>query len=161
MFTVILYGAAAAAVLVSFRKDREKTRQALKKGYKALINIMPEFLAVIMIIGFSLAALNPETISKIIGPSSGILGLLISSTVGAITLIPGFIAFPLAKALLDSGAGLVPIAAFVSTLMMVGFVTLPLEIKYFGKRAAYTRNSLAFVFSLTIALVMGVLPWIK
>jgi uncharacterized membrane protein YraQ (UPF0718 family) len=79
-----------------------------------------------------------------------------ASILGSITLIPGFIAFPLAAALLKSGAGYMQIAAFVSTLMMVGVVTLPMEIKFFGKKAAYLRNGLAFVFSLIVALVMGV-----
>jgi len=48
------------------------------------------------------------------------------------------------------------IAAFISTLMMVGVVTMPMEIKFFGKKATYLRNGLAFIFSLIVALVMGV-----
>ena len=82
--------------------------------------------------------------------------MLFAASIGAITLIPGFVAFPLAAALLKSGAGYMQIGAFVSTLMMVGIVTLPVEIKYFGKKATIIRNSAAFVFSLLVALVMGV-----
>lgn len=160
MFTVFLYCTAAAAFLYSYMKDKEKTRWALAKSSKAFFNIMPEFLTVLLVIGLSLAALDPKTISQYIGSSSGALGVLIASVIGSVTLIPGFIAFPLARALLDNGAGLVPIAAFVSTLMMVGVATLPLEIKFFGKRAAFTRNTLAFVFSIIIALLMGVIPWV-
>jgi hypothetical protein len=48
------------------------------------------------------------------------------------------------------------IAAFVSTLMMVGVVTLPVEFKTFGRRASIMRNLSAFVFSLIAAFVMGV-----
>jgi hypothetical protein len=48
------------------------------------------------------------------------------------------------------------IAAFVSTLMMVGIVTLPVEMKYFGKKAAVVRNIASFIFSILVALVMGV-----
>jgi len=160
MFTIFLYTMAIVLLIVSYGKDKKKTKQALKKGYKAFTNILPEFLTILLLIGLVLAFLNPQTISKLIGSSSGVMGILISSIVGAITLIPGFIAFPLAKALLDYGAGLVPIAAFVSSLMMVGVVTIPLEIKYFGKKATYTRNALAFIFSIIIALLMGVMPWI-
>ena len=47
------------------------------------------------------------------------------------------------------------IAAFVSTLMMVGIVTLPVEVKYFGKKISYTRNVLAFMFSFIVAIVVG------
>lgn len=70
--------------------------------------------------------------------------------------MPGFIAFPLAAALLENGAGYMQIAAFISTLMMVGVVTLPVEMKYFGKKASIIRNAEAFIFSLIIAFVMGV-----
>jgi len=41
--------------------------------------------------------------------------------------------------------------------MMVGIITLPIEIKYFDKKAAIARNAAAFVFSMAVALVMGVL----
>ncbi len=59
-----------------------------------------------------------------------------------LTLIPGFVAFPLAAALLKNGAGYAQIAAFVSSLVMVGVATLPMEFKVFGKRAAILRNVL-------------------
>ena len=90
------------------------------------------------------------------GTSSGIWGVLAAALIGAITLVPGFVAFPLAAALLKSGAGYMQIAAFVSSLMMVGVVTMPLEMKTFGKRATIVRNVSAFVFSLIAAFVIGV-----
>jgi hypothetical protein len=40
--------------------------------------------------------------------------------------------------------------------MMVGIVTVPMEIKYFGKKAAILRNSLAFLFSFIVAIAIGV-----
>ena len=105
--------------------------------------------------GILLAALSPETISKLVGQKSGWLGMIIASVIGSITLIPGFVAFPLASALLNNGAGIMQIAVFISTLMMVGIVTVPLEIKYFGKKAAIVRNISAFVFSYIVAIVIG------
>lgn len=142
---------------LSYFKDRSKTKKALKKGLKAFENILPQFLGVIVLIGILLAIFNPETISKIIGDQSGWLGVLISGMVGAVTLIPGFVAFPTAAMLLKSGAGYVQIAAFISTLMMVGVVTIPVEIRYFGRRLAVLRNLIAFIFSFIVAYVIGVL----
>jgi hypothetical protein len=40
--------------------------------------------------------------------------------------------------------------------MMVGVVTIPVEIKYFGKKITLVRNFLAFLFSFFVAIVMGV-----
>lgn len=154
--TIALYAAAFAALLVSLIKSREKTLLALKKALKAIENILPQFLSILIIIGMMLAVLTPEQISKFIGSESGWFGILTAAILGSVTLVPGFVAFPLAAALLKSGAGYMQIAAFISTLMMVGVVTLPVEIKYFGRKAAAARNIAAFVFSLIVALVMGV-----
>lgn len=155
MFTISLYVLAFFALFLSFIKDKSKTKMALKKAWKAFENILPQFLAILIIIGIMLSVLTPEYISKLIGQRSGWFGMLISGFIGSITLIPGFVAFPLAAALLQNGAGYMQIAVFISTLMMVGVVTMPLEIRYFGKKAAVLRNGLAFVFSFIIAAVIG------
>lgn len=155
MFTYILYGLTAAGLVVSFLKDKKKTKAALMKAWKAFENILPQTLVIFLILGFALAIFSPETIRKLIGEESGYLGALVAAVLGSVTLIPGFIAFPLAAALLKSGAGYMQIAAFVSTLMMVGIITIPIERKTFGMKATLTRNIAAFVFSLIVAVTMG------
>lgn len=156
MFTSIIYILAIVLLGVSFLKDRKKTRMALLKAWKSFENILPQFLSILVIIGVMLAILNPDTISRLIGQQSGWAGIVIASIIGSITLIPGFVAFPLAEALLENGAGFMQIAVFISTLMMVGIVTMPVEIKYFGKKATVLRNVLAFGFSYVVAIAVGV-----
>ncbi|MFW5843025.1 MAG: permease, partial [Spirochaetota bacterium] len=131
-------------------------RQALLKAWKAFAGILPEFIGVIVFAGLLLAFLDPGTISRILGNESGVAGVLGAAVVGSITLIPGFVAFPLAALLLGQGAGLLQIGAFVSSLMMVGVVTFPIERTVFGTRVALVRNVLAFVFSLCVAVVLAV-----
>lgn len=154
--TIALYVISISALVISFIKSKEKTKMALKKAWKSFENILPQFLSILVIIGIMLAILTPNQISHLIGNESGWIGVFISSVIGSITLIPGFVAFPLAAALLKSGAGYMQIAAFISTLMMVGIVTIPMETKFFGKKATIIRNIEAFVFSLLVALLMGV-----
>lgn len=153
--TIVLYGVTAVLLLLSLYRDKGKTKQALKKAWKAFENILPQFLVVILLVSLLLSLLDHDTILKIIGAESGWVGVLLAAIVGAITLIPGFVAFPTAALLLNGGAGYMQIAAFISTLMMVGIVTLPVEFKYFGKRLALQRNALAFIFSLLVAFVIG------
>lgn len=155
MDTYILYVVTVLLLAISFFKDKKKTKMSLKKAWKAFENILPEFLVVILLIGALLAVLDTDVIIKIIGSDSGWLGVLFAAVVGAITLIPGFVAFPMAAMLLQGGAGYMQIGAFVSTLMMVGVVTMPVEIKYFGKRLTILRNLFAFIFSFAVAYVIG------
>ncbi|SHJ75734.1 permease [Paramaledivibacter caminithermalis] len=155
MNNLLLYGITIILLFLSFIKDKKKTKKALKKSWKAFENILPQFLGIIMLVGILLAIMNPEIILSLIGEKSGWYGIIISATVGAITLIPGFVAFPTAAMLLEKGAGYMQIGAFVSALMMVGIVTMPVEIKFFGRKLTILRNALAFVFSFLVAFVIG------
>lgn len=80
--------------------------------------------------------------------------MFLTSIIGSITLIPGFIAFPLAKSLFALGAGISQIAVFISTLMMVGVVTALVEIRYFGKKATLARNLMAYCLSFIVAIIV-------
>jgi len=144
-------------LFTSYLKDKKKTKQALKKAWKSFENILPQFLSIIIFVGLILAVFDSDFISKILGKESGFIGLVISTIIGSITLIPGFVAFPTAALLLEGGAGYMQIAGFVSTLMMVGIVTIPVETLYFGRKATILRNSLAFIFSYFIAIIIGVM----
>ena len=85
------------------------------------------------------------------------MGLALAAIVGSITLIPGFISYPIAATLIRQGASYTTVATFMTTLMMVGAVTFPLEAKYFGKKVAAMRNALNFVIAIIIGLLVGLI----
>jgi uncharacterized membrane protein YraQ (UPF0718 family) len=155
MFTYILYSLAIILLIISFIKNKKKTKQALLKAWKSFENILPQFLTVLLLIGIMLAVVDEKIISNLLGKNSGFLGLLIAAVIGSVTLIPGFIAFPLAASLLSAGAGYGQITMFITTLMMVGVVTLPVESQFFSKRLAFKRNILALLYAVCISLVIG------
>lgn len=153
---IAFYALAVLLLSLSLFKDKARTVQALRRAWKSLEGILPQFLGIIILIGILLAVFDPKTIQRLIGSSSGWSGTLLASAIGSITLIPGFIAFPTAAMLLKGGAGYMQIAAFISTLMMVGVVTLPAEISTFNGKVALLRNSLAYLFSLLVALIVSI-----
>lgn len=157
MFTKILYGTAILGLLISFVKDKAKTKLVLKKAWRSFENILPSILAILLLIGFVLTFLDAQTISKLLGADSGASGMAAAAAVGCVTLIPGFVAFPLAASLLAAGAGYAQIAIFISTLMMVGVATLPLEMRCFGKRIALKRNILSLILAVVTSCVVGVI----
>lgn len=156
LFTAATWIVAISFLALSYVKDKGKTKLALNKAVKSVEGILPQFGGIVLLISLMLAFVTPETIRSLVGSDTGILGMLMTSIVGAVTLVPGFIAFPLAKSLVDLGAGIPQIAVFVSSLMAVGVVTLPLEIRYFGRRTAVTRNVLAYISAFITAFVVGV-----
>ena len=155
MQTILLYGLTAVLLGVSFQRDRKKSKQAIRKAWKSFENILPQLVGVILLVGIMMSFLDPDTISNLIGDASGWVGVIMAGIVGSITLIPAFVAFPTAALLLENGAGLMQIGAFVSTLMMVGVMTFPLEASFFGRKSTILRNLFAFVFSFIVAFVIG------
>ena len=157
MSNYILIGVTIILLIFSFIKSKEKTKKALMKGWKSFIKIAPELVTLVVVVGIILAFTSTEFISKVLGEDSGALGVLIAAAAGSVTLMPSFIAFPLAQMILEAGAGITQVATFISTLMMVGIATIPLEIKYFGKELTYKRNGIAFVVAILIGIIMGVI----
>jgi uncharacterized membrane protein YraQ (UPF0718 family) len=155
MFTYILYGVAIIGLIISLIKSKKKTKMALKKAWKAFENLMPQFLSILVIIGLVFAIFTPDQIQKVLGEGAGVYGVLLSLVIGAAIFIPGFVAFPLAAALLQNGAGYAQVAAFISALMMVGVITIPLEVSIFGKKSTAIRNVAALIFSVIVAIAMG------
>ena len=156
MTTYILYALAFVGFFISFFKDKEKTKRAFINALKSMENIMPQFLSIIVIVGLMLALVDTNTISTLIGSKSGFFGVVFSTVIGSIVMVPTFVAFSTANTLLNSGAGYAQVAGLVSTLTFVGIMTFSLEAKYIGKKAAFYRNLFAFLFSFIVALFMGV-----
>ena len=154
---VIINIIAIAALLMAFIKDREKAIKSLKIAGKSFIRMLPMVFIIIIIIGLLLGFVPPDQISKFVGEQSGMMGVLIVGAVGAVLHIPALLSFPLASSLLKEGASVSAVAAFITTLTMIGTITLPLEIKELGKKMAILRNGISFVIAIIIALIMGVI----
>ena len=155
--SVIFISVAAVLTLVSFIFDRAKTVEGIKRGWRMFRKLLLPFLNILIIVSIALFLIPPSAINQYLGSGSGIVGFLIAAGVGSIALIPAFISYPIAAGLLQQGATYAVVATFMTTLMMVGIVTLPLEIQYLGKRAAILRNSLNFVAAITIGLAIGLI----
>ena len=154
---IIIYSLVAVSLIISLVKSREKTKKAMHVAGKAFLKTAPSLLVVLGIVGLTFGILDEQTISSLVGEEAGFSATIIAAVLGAITLIPSLVAFPLAGSLLRSGATVVTISAFITTLVMVGMVTAPMEIKTLGKKFTILRNSLGFLAALLIAAVMGVI----
>lgn len=137
---VTIYSILAICLGLSWWKDRKKTKQAFRIAGKSLWKMAPGLLAIVGVVGLILGAFSPETISRLVGAEAGFLATATAALLGAITLIPAIIAFPLAGSLLRSGATTMTIAAFITTLVMVGFITAPLEMNLAAVHPAYSGS---------------------
>jgi len=142
-------------LIVSFLKDKAKTKKALTVAVTSFLKMLPIVLMIIIFIGLLLGLVPPDKISQFIGEQAGWGGFFLIALTGAIMQIPSLLSFPLAASLLQGGAAVTSVVVFITTLTMIGIVTLPLEIQYLGKKFTVLRNAISFIFAILIALIMG------
>ena len=152
----ILLVVAGITIIASLLADRRKTWLGIKTGLKMFFELLPALLNILVLVSIVLYLLPKETLIKWLGHDSGWLGMAVAAMLGSISLIPGFIAFPLGGILLKNGVSYQVLTVFITTLMMVGILTLPLEAKYFGMRVALLRNALSFIGAVLIGLLIGI-----
>ncbi len=157
IFTLIIWIGTLIFLGISMSKDKVKTKQALKMALGMGKGMVGSILSIIFAIGLILTIIPPTEIAEFLSTQSVLLATIGGALLGTITLVPAFIAFPLVGTLLNAGVSVVPSVAFLTTLTMVGVVTLPLENKTFGTKFTVVRNGLSFIFAIAIALIMGVM----
>lgn len=149
------WGLTFLVTIFSYRKDKERTITALRTSILSLRKLLPGLFVMVALVGFVLAVVSKENIVAIFN-FKGFYGFLLVSLLGALITIPGPIAFPLAGALLHMGASRELLATFITTLTMVGMLSSPFEISYFGKRFTFIRQGLSFIAAIMIGMIMGV-----
>ncbi len=143
-------------LLISFLLDRSKTKKALLIAGKRLLFIFPSFMVMLILVSIILFLFPQEKIITYLGYGSNTVNIILAALVGSIAAVPGFIAFPLAGILKDSGISYTIIAAFTTTLMMVGTITFPVEATYLGKKVALIRNLIGFIIAIIVAILIGI-----
>jgi len=161
---IYLYAVVLIALISSFVADKTRTYKAIKIAYKRFSRILPGFVGMLVLVSVILTLVPNKFIVQYLGKSNMLTGTVVASFFGSITLMPGFIAYPLCGILLQKGVSYTVISAFSTTLMMVGFVTFPIEQRYFGTKVTVVRNLLSFLIALVVAVMTGIFfgeifPW--
>ncbi len=141
-------------LIVSILFDLKKTMKGIKRGLAMFIKLLPVLLFMLALVSIVLFLIPEKTLIRFMGNDAGFAGWLIAAMLGSVALIPGFIAYPLCGILIKNGVSYGIIAVFITTLMMVGIITLPLEAKFFGWKISIIRNILSFVSALLIGFLM-------
>ena len=153
---VVTYSITGLILFISFIINKQKTYKAMKLALAKFKKIVPTFITMLIFVSVILFLFPDEVISNYLSNGSKIISLLLASLIGSITLMPGFVAFPLSGILLSKGVSYMVLSSFTTTLMMVGIITFPIEREYFGVKVTIIRNMVSFFIALTVALVTGI-----
>ncbi len=149
--------ATVVLIVISFIVNRKKTIKGITKGLKQFLKILPTLMSVIIAISIVLYFVSDDFLMKYLGEKAGWEAYLSAAFIGSVSILPGFIAYPLSGILVHSGVSLSVIAVFITTLKMVGILTIPIEKKYFGLKIAIMRNTLSFFGAITVGAAMAII----
>jgi len=141
LFFVILI----LSVLAYMQSGWDLVGDGFIQGLTILFRELPLLTAAFLTAGFLQALVKKEFITHWLGADAGIKGILLACLGGG--LIPGgpYAYYPIASALLKSGAGLGVLIAFVSAKNLWSISRLPLEIAILGTTITIRRYLITFL----------------
>jgi len=157
LFAILVNGAVIAIWLYICIKDKEKGLKALTTGWQTILGMLPLILIIVGLIGLFSAFFTPDNIANYLGDQAGLKGFFFVSVFSSFLQIPGIIAFPIAATLYHGGAAVGTVAVFACASTMASIFTLPIEMKYLGKKLPFIRVGLTYLISVTVGLLTGLI----
>jgi uncharacterized membrane protein YraQ (UPF0718 family) len=148
VITTLLFG-------VSILANPHKTGQALRTALGRFMQVAPAFSAMLLVVPVALYLVPDALLTRVLAQGNKWLALGSAAGLGSVSIMPGFIAFPLCGILRNKGALYMVLSGFSTSLMMVGIVTFPLEKAYLGTRLALIRNAVGLAIAVVVALATG------
>ena len=131
---------------------RKNFLSTLFRAAKEFALHLPIFIGVILCIGLFNTFIPARILQKIFTGnvfSDTILGSITGSVIAGNSIN----SYIIGKQLLFDGISLYAIISFLICWVTVGIIQLPYEISVMGKKFAFTRNLLSFLFAILIAII--------
>jgi hypothetical protein len=152
---LILYIIAVLLLGSSLLANPHKTGRALRIALRRFMKIVPAFLGMLMLVAIVLYLVPDHLLVLVLARENKWIAAGSALGFGSVSIMPGFIAFPLCGILLDREALYMVLSAFSTTLMMVGIATFPLEKTYLGAWLALSRNTVSFIIAAVVMIATG------
>lgn len=124
--------------------------QGLERGGKLLLRVLLLLIAAFLTAGMIQVLVSKELVTRRLGAGSGWRGLSLASLGGA--LIPGgpYVYYPIAGALMNTGAGIGVLVSFVTAKNLWSISRLPMEFALLGSELTLIRYGITFIVPLLL-----------
>lgn len=136
------------------KKQKTFVKRSIEAFYKAgrsLTYSTPILFGVIILVGLSQELIPKTWYSTLF--SGSIFDTLTASSLGSVLAGNPITSYILGGELLKQGISLIAVTAFLVAWVTVGLVQLPAEALMLGEKFSITRNILAFLGAIIVALV--------
>ncbi len=126
-----------------------------KKSALGIYKISPMILGILGLASLLMVYLKPENIEKVFS-GNVYLDTIYGTLLGSLMLGNAIISYILGGELLNTGISMYAITAFLLSWTSIGYVQIPLEISFFGRKFVILRTLLAIIFTLILS---GLIVW--
>ena len=151
--TIIMGVIAIALLIYAYSKGGGEHILGLKAAGNIFLQVLPLLLFVFIIAGVIQYILPVEMVTKWVGADSGLRGIIIGTAAGGITPGGPMVSMPIAAGLLQSGAGIGTMVAFMTGWSLWAFSRIPLEIGLMGWKFTAIRLACTFFFPIIAGLL--------
>ncbi|MDZ7759042.1 MAG: permease [Desulfovermiculus sp.] len=145
------------AILALVRGGWSLVGKGLSIGLGTSVQVLPLLVAAFTVAGLISVLISKEQIERWLGRGSGLKGIFLAATAGA--LVPGgpYVYFPLAATFLCAGAEIGTAIAFVTAKNLWTLTRLPMEMALLTPEITFIRYLSTFVFPILLGLAANFL----
>ena len=125
--------------------------KAFKKAFNSILFASPIITGVIILMGIFNTFVPKKFINSFF--HHNLLDPLIGALFGSVFAGNPINSYIIGGELLKNGVGLVAVTAFLVSWITVGFLSIPAEMMFLGKKFSILRNILSFIFSIIVAII--------
>ena len=155
--TVVMFAVAVALFIIASLQGEGKNVAGLKAAWAMTYQIIPLLLFAFVVAGLVQVLLPQDVISRWIGAESGFRGILLGTLGGALTPGGPFVSMPIAAGMLQAGAGMGTMVAFMTSWSLIAISRLPLEVGILGWRFAIIRTISILIFPPLAGLIANLI----
>ena len=129
---------------------------AWKNSFKQLLSFAPILVMAIIMAAFVETILPQDFVKNWLSNESGLRGILLAWGAGILTPGGGIVGMPLVAVLYKSGASLPVLMTYLTSLVTLSFIRIPIEASFYGWKITLLRISV----SLVLPLIAGGLTYL-
>ena len=150
----ILAAAAAATVvlLVLYPERRPLAVRTIRDYLAEMLQVLP---AIVILMGLFAVWVTREQVTRHLGHASGLRGAVVALVLGALPTGPLYVAFPVARGLLDKGASTANVIIFLSAWACLKLPQEIMELRFLGLEFMLLRLGLTAGFVLLMGTLIG------
>lgn len=120
----------------------------VRAGAKGSAAMIPLLIVVFLLAGFVEVLLPRDTVARWLSDDAGVRGVFVAWIAGILTPGGGPIGLPLAASLARAGAGTHVLVTYLTSMSLLSFVRVPMEVGVCGTRLAMVRLGSSLVLPL-------------